>query len=194
MRDYPISKQQIQFLYKLLAKKTLSKDKVFLIKQYINDAIFIKVALDLSELSHCVSRQVGCIITKENKILTTGINGTAPDQPNCDELFDHSNFDPKLHREWSDINETHAELNAINFAAKFGISIDNSTLYCSLQPCLQCSKNIPFSGIQRVVFDQFYDRVDSFEQQKQSLNKKGIEIVKLLPFDEFFLSLNLAQY
>lgn len=168
---------------------SFSQEKINYIKQYINDAVFINVALDLSDLSHCVSRQVGCVITKENKILSTGINGTAPDQPNCDELFDHINFDAKAHREWSDVHETHAELNAINFAAKYGVSIDGGTLYCSLQPCLQCSKNIPFSGIKRIVFKDLYDRVSNFNDQQRSLNNKNIEITKILTFDEFLISL-----
>ena len=150
------------------------------LKQETLDRVFIQVAKDMSTLSHCVSRQVGCVIVKDGRILATGINGTTATDTNCDELFPMEGFDPAAHRKWSDDNEIHAEMNAINFAAKHGISLDGATLYCSLQPCMQCSKNIPAVGIKRIVFDTFYDRVDNFDHQKMQLQRKGVIIEKLM--------------
>ena len=157
----------------------LEQAEVFL-KQHLLDRVFIGNAINLSYLSHCVSRQVGCVIEKDGRTLSTGINGTSSGDENCDELFPLEGFDPKAHREWSDVNEAHAELNAINWAAKHGISLDGSTLYCTLQPCLQCSKNLPAVGIKRIVFKDLYDRVDSYEDQRLHLFKKGVIIEKLM--------------
>ena len=89
------------------------------------------------------------------------------------------------HRKWSDDNEIHAELNAINFAAKHGISLDGATLYCSLQPCMQCSKNLPAVGIKRIVFDTFYDRVDNLTNKIEYLALKKKKKKKLLSDEEF---------
>lgn len=157
----------------------LEQAEVFL-KQHLLDRVFIGNAINLSYLSHCVSRQVGCVIEKDGRTLSTGINGTSSGDENCDELFPLEGFDAKAHREWSDVNEAHAELNAINWAAKHGISLDGSTLYCTLQPCLQCSKNLPAVGIKRIVFKDLYDRVDSYEDQRLHLFKKGVIIEKLM--------------
>ena len=154
------------------------------LKQFLLDRIFIENASNLSLLSHCISRQVGCIIAKDGRTLATGINGTSENEVNCDELFDHDHSDMKAHRAWSDVHEIHAEMNAINWAAKHGRALNNSTLYCTLQPCLQCSKNIPAVGINRIVFRDFYDRVENYEEQKKYLQSKGVIIIKLSPDEE----------
>lgn len=154
------------------------------LNQHLYDQVFIDVAKSMGCTSHCVSRQVGTVITRDNRILVTGINGTSSGDVNCDQLFPEEGFDPKAHREWSDNNEIHGEMNAINFAAKFGIPLDGATLYCSLQPCDQCSKNIPASGIKRIVFNDLYDRVESFKEQVDTFLRKGVIIEKLLSDEE----------
>lgn len=171
--------------------RLLSDAEAFL-KQHLLDRVFIGNAINLSFLSHCVSRQVGCVIAKDGRTLSTGINGTSGGDENCDELFPLNGFDAKAHREWSDVNEIHAELNAINWAAKHGISLDGSTLYCTLQPCLQCSKNLPAVGIKRIVFKDFYDRVNDFEEQRLHLFKKGVIIERLL--DDSELQVYLGRF
>jgi dCMP deaminase len=51
----------------------------------------------------------------------------------------------------------HAEANAISLAAKKGVSLEGSTIYCTLEPCITCSKLIVMSGIARVVYEHPYD-------------------------------------
>ena len=166
-------------------ERTFAQEAEAFLKQHLLDRVFINNAINLSYLSHCVSRQVGCVIALDGRTLVTGVNGTSQGDVNCDELFPAKGFDPVAHRKWSDDNEIHAELNAINFAAKHGISLDGATLYCSLQPCMQCSKNLPAVGIKRIVFDTFYDRVDNFSDQVEYLARKGVIIEKLLSDEEF---------
>ena len=165
----------------LLKHKKIRK----LVKQHILDHVFINVGRVMSVLSHCVSRQVACVIAKEGRIIATGINGTSQGDVNCDEIFPKVGFDPVEHRKWADINEIHGEMNAINWAAKYGLELDGATLYCTLQPCNECSKNIPAVGIKRIVFDTFYDRVDNFEAQRMYLERKGVIIEKLPDEEEF---------
>lgn len=162
------------------------------LKQDLLDTIFMGNAFNLGCLSHCVSRQVGCVVTKDGRTLVTGVNGSSELTQNCDQLFDResSNYDPIAHRAWSDVHEIHAEMNAINFAARFGINLDGATMYCSLQPCNECSKNIPAVGFKRIVFAEFYDRVENFEQQKLHLAQKGVIIEKFLSDDDYFERLN----
>jgi dCMP deaminase len=54
------------------------------------------------------------------------------------------------------IRTSHAELNAIANAARFGISLDGATLYCHMTPCYTCAKIIINSGIKRVVCNLDY--------------------------------------
>ena len=184
LKDFTLQINQMRSRFKIAFhvdhnRIVLQRTEEFL-KQHLLDRVFIGNAINLSYLSHCVSRQVGCVIEKDGRTLSTGINGTSCGDENCDELFPLENFDAKAHREWSDVNEIHAELNAINWAAKHGISLDGSTLYCTLQPCLQCSKNLPAVGIKRIVFMDFYDRVNNFDEQRLHLFKKGVIIEKLM--------------
>ena len=173
-----------------LEERALIEGSEKFLKQHLLDRVFINNVINLSYLSHCVSRQVGCVIALDGRTLVTGVNGTSQGDVNCDELFPLQGFDPVAHRKWSDDNEIHAELNAINFAAKHGISLDGATLYCSLQPCMQCSKNLPAVGIKRIVFDTFYDRVDNFQEQVEYLARKGVTIEKLLTERELYAKLS----
>ncbi len=50
----------------------------------------------------------------------------------------------------------HAEQNAINFAARYGISIEGATLYTTCYPCSWCAKSIINAGIVRVVYADDY--------------------------------------
>jgi dCMP deaminase len=50
----------------------------------------------------------------------------------------------------------HAEQNAINFAARYGISIEGATLYTTHYPCSWCAKSIVNAGIVRVIYDEDY--------------------------------------
>jgi dCMP deaminase len=60
----------------------------------------------------------------------------------------------------------HAEMNAVIKAAKTGNSVEGSTLYVTLSPCVDCAKYLLQSGIQRVVYLEEYR------------DKSGIELLK----------------
>ena len=48
-------------------------------------------------------------------------------------------------------------MNAIIWAARQGISIEGATIYVTLEPCADCSKNIIASGIKRIVYENSYE-------------------------------------
>jgi dCMP deaminase len=137
------------------------------------DLVFLKIANELGNMSHCVSRQVGAVAIRDGRILSSGINGTAVGTCNCDDVFT-LDFDPIKHREWSDKNEIHAEQNLFLFAAKFGVALDGCTIYSSLQPCFHCVKMLGQLGVKRIVFSEYYDRVDNSEEIKEELKQRGI--------------------
>jgi len=57
--------------------------------------------------------------------------------------------------------EIHAEMNAILYAAKIGTEIDGATMYCTLEPCGECSKNMIQAGIKRIVYRTEYEYTDT---------------------------------
>lgn len=140
------------------------------------DNYFLEIAHVVKKRSTCLRRQVGAVIVKENRILTTGYNGVPPKIEHCDtrgclrkELNIPSGEKHELCR------ALHAEQNAIVQAAKNGISIDKSTIYITHQPCIICTKLIMASGIIRVVYQGEYPDELSLNMLKESI----IEVEKI---------------
>jgi dCMP deaminase len=127
----------------------------------LNHKNFINIAKELAKASKCVSKKVGAVIVKDNRILSTGYNGTPQGYVNCNEHW--NNEYTKEHHNWSQKYEIHAEMNAIIWASKNGIKIDNSTIYTTLQPCEQCTKNIIASGIKKIIYEKEYDKNNTKE-------------------------------
>jgi dCMP deaminase len=69
----------------------------------------------------------------------------------------------------------HAESNAILKAAKSGVSTDNSTLYITLSPCIDCAKLILQSGIKRVVYSEEYKDVSGIEFLRKFISIEKLE-------------------
>lgn len=149
---------------------------------------FMKIAEVVSEESKCISLQVGAVIVKNKRIISTGYNGTTEGLKNCNQHFSDLGMTidgtpntklkdefKHMHHEWSKKNEIHAELNAILFAAKNGISIEGSTLYTTHSPCPDCSKAISQSGIKRVVYKNLYARNE--DGWDRLLINSGIDVI-----------------
>jgi len=125
----------------------------------ISDKNFINIANEIASASKCVSKQVGAVIVKDGRILSTGYNGTPAGFKNCNDHWGGKYT--KDHHDWSKTYEIHAEMNAIIWAARRGISIEGATIYVTLEPCSECSKNLIAAGIQRIVFQRAYEHTDS---------------------------------
>ena len=125
----------------------------------ISDKNFLNIAKELSFASKCVSKQVGAVIVKDGRILSTGYNGTPAGYQNCSDFWDGKYT--KDHHDWSKTYEIHAEMNAIIWAARKGISIEGATIYVTLEPCSECSKNLLASGIKRIVYEKSYEHTNS---------------------------------
>lgn len=142
----------------------------------LNDQSFINIAKEIAKASKCVSKQVGAVIVKDGRILSTGYNGTPSGYKNCSDHWE-GNY-TKDHHDWSKTYEIHAEMNAIIWAARKGISIENATIYVTLEPCSECSKNVIASGIKRIVYDKAYEHTDS-EIISMFIKENGVIIEKM---------------
>jgi dCMP deaminase len=145
------------------------------------DTTFIEIAEKYAEHSTCSKYHVGAIITRDRRIISTGYNGVPGGQKHCNQIFKNINFKEdrvmsEKHHEWSLKNEIHAEVNAICYAAKNEVLTNNATLYCTLQPCLNCSKAIVAAGIKRVVYKEAYKREP---ESIDFLKSAGVDVVCL---------------
>ena len=122
----------------------------------------------------CDRGRSGCIITLDNRIMSTGYVGSPIGLAHCDEIghemhtVTHADGSTTRHC----IRTTHAEQNAICEAARMGISINGSTLYCKMTPCYTCAKMIINTGIKRVVCAQDYH---ASTRSKEIFKDAGIE-------------------
>ena len=114
--------------------------------------------------STCNSRPTGAIIVKDKRVIATGYNGSLPGKPQCSD--EGGEFCYRRSIEGREIDKynicpaNHAEANAIAQAAKMGISIRESTMYCTLFPCLVCAKLMKISGVVKVYYELLYESSD----------------------------------
>ena len=145
------------------------------------DQRFMDMAKMVGSWSSCFrqNRQIGAVIVRNKRIITTGYNGAPAGVKSCVErgecLRRKLNIPSGTQHELC--YAIHAEQNAIIQAAKLGISIEGATLYCTHQPCVICAKMIVNSGISRVIYGEGYP--DAFALKIFDL--AGVELLKYEP-------------
>lgn len=134
------------------------------------DDIYMELAVNLARRSHCIKRHVGVVLAKDTRIISIGYNGPPSGTHNCDE-------------EWPDVGcprdskggcslAIHAEQNAILYAVKNNISVEGSTLYTTLSPCLACARIIFSMRIKRVIY------LNSYAEHKGILSDEGVDFLR----------------
>ena len=134
--------------------------------------LYMDIATRVAELSHARRLHVGCVIVKDDRIISLGYNGMPADwDNNCEDVIQHSDDTTSLKTKPEVL---HAESNAIAKLAKSTNSGLGADLFVTHSPCIECSKLIFQSGIRRVFYAEDY-RDDS---GIQFLKKSGVEVVK----------------
>lgn len=152
---------------------------------------WMKIAHIVADESKCISQHVGAVIVRNDRIVSTGYNGSPTGQVNCcdanKDLVHNGEFQnwvsdeaKHMHHEWSQLHELHAEHNALLFSNPS--DRDGATLYCTLQPCYVCSLLIAGSGIKRVIYDNEYHRTPA--QAIDVLRNAGIMVQRLSDLED----------
>lgn len=154
-------------------------------KQDKIDSLYLRMAFIWAENSYAIRRQVGCLIVKNNSIISDGYNGTPSGFPNvCEYAVDPDDEGQSYctSDNWDDILACHlkgyklisypmvlhAESNAITKLAKLGNSSEGATIYVTDEPCIECAKLIIQAGIKRVVFSREYRTHEGLELLKSA--------------------------
>lgn len=148
------------------------------------DRYFLDLCEAVSKRATCNRGRCGCVIVKDKRIMTTGYVGAPAGLPHCDE----AGHDLRKVTDFNDnstqhcVRTLHAEQNAILQAARFGIPLEGSTLFCKMTPCRTCAMMIINAGIKRVVCEKRYhadsDTIELFNQAGIKLEIKSQEIEK----------------
>jgi dCMP deaminase len=139
------------------------------------DEYFFEIMETVAKRATCDRGKSGCVIVKDNQILTTGYVGSPSGLPHCDDV---GHLMKKVtHDDGRETNHclrtVHAEQNAICQAAKYGISLNNATLYCKMTPCRACAMMIIQCGIKKVkCIRKYHAGAESEEMFKEA----GVEL------------------
>ena len=129
------------------------------------DEYFKNIILATKERSPCLRLQVGCILVKDNRIISQGYNGFLPGCPHR-----------SIIREEHEMAIVHAEQNALADCAKRGVSCLNSTAYITHYPCINCCRLLLASGINEI---KYIDDYKNDELVKYFCDQLNINITKL---------------
>lgn len=129
------------------------------------DHTLMEMAALWSNHSTCSRLEVGAVISRDGRSLSSGYNGAPRGLPHCDHSYcicdpilisslseKEYQGDPECPQHGACRTAVHAELNAIAFAAKNGVATDGAEIHTTHQPCLNCSMAIINAGIIRVVY------------------------------------------
>jgi dCMP deaminase len=168
------------------------------------DKIYMQIAYQTAKLSYAERRKVGCIIVKDEQIVSFGYNGTPhgfenaceeveiveveasyannPDLVNLleDDGFICSGECCKKKTYTTKREVLHAESNAITKLAKSTMTSNGADLYTTTAPCFDCSKLIIQAGIKRVFFAEDYRDMSGIEL----LTKAGIEVKEVVCWND----------
>jgi dCMP deaminase len=140
------------------------------------DSIYMELAEKLALRSHCTRAQVGAVLTKDTRIISIGYNGPPQGTHNCDEDFHEEGGCPRDSKGSCSL-ALHAEQNAILYASKNGASIEGSTIYVTLSPCISCARIIYSMKIKRVIY------LNSYAAYKGLTSDEGVDFLRKFGVD-----------
>jgi len=140
------------------------------------DEYFLKLVDEVAKRATCDRGKSGCIIVKDKRILCSGYVGSPPGFAHCDEvghLLKKVTDDDGTVRQHC-MRTIHAEQNAICQAARYGIALQGTTLYCTMEPCRVCALLIISVGIKKVIVKRKYHAA---HESRDLFKQAGIELL-----------------
>lgn len=150
---------------------------------------YLDIAASVSERSTCLRRHYGCVIVKNDEIISTGYNGAPRGRKNCDDLgfCYREQMDIPRGERYELCRSVHAEQNAIISASRnelidadlymVGINAKTGEIEPKSTSCMMCKRVVINSGIKRVIVrepDNKYTiyNVEDWISDDDSLNGK----------------------
>jgi len=109
------------------------------------DEYFMSIALLASQHSPCKRLNVGSVIVKNNRLISMGYNGFIAGANHISRVV--NNHEQSI---------IHSEINAITDCAKRGASLENSKIYVTHYPCINCFRSIAACGIKEIIYLEDY--------------------------------------
>lgn len=120
---------------------------------------FKEIVISTAKRSSCNRLHVGCILVKDNRIISQGYNGFLTNHPHVSVIIDDH-----------EISTIHAEQNAIIDCAKRGVECNDAIAYITHFPCINCLKILVQAGIQKIYY------INDYKNNNDLINKLNIHI------------------
>lgn len=133
---------------------------------------YMSIAEECAKMSRAVRLQVGCVIVKNNNILSFSWNGMPSGWDNTCETHEGNGADFKLKTKPEVL---HAEANAVSKLARSPESAEGATIFVTHAPCIECAKLIYQSGITTVYYKSDYRSTQGLD----FLNKSNVNVIKV---------------
>jgi dCMP deaminase len=139
------------------------------------DDYFLGLVDQVASRATCDRGKSGCVVVRDKRIICTGYVGSPSGMPHCDEAGHEMRqmIDEDGTARSHCVRTVHAEQNAICQAARYGLSLAGTTLYCSMEPCRVCAMLIASSGITRVVARRRYH---AGQDTRELLGQAGVAL------------------
>jgi len=139
------------------------------------DEYFIRLVDEVASRATCDRGRSGCVVVRNKRIICTGYVGSPPGLPHCDEMGHDMKqmVDDDGTVRHHCVRTIHAEQNAICQAARYGLSLEGTTLYCTMEPCRVCAMLISSVGIRRVVAKRRYH---AGQDTRDLLARAGVDL------------------
>lgn len=196
-----LTPEDVEFGYYMHQKKEKETEDL---KKKDWDKYFLRICDNVAENSKCLSRKVGAILVRENRVLCTGYNGPPSGVPHCDERYvSDGKLKDELEKKKITITKEslnvcprrtlglpsgtglewciagHGERNVLITAARFGIPTNGAKLYmnCGI-PCTPCMIEIINAGIEEIIVtkESYYDLMSEWVLKNSSLRYRVYNI------------------
>lgn len=140
------------------------------------DEYFMEMARVVARRSTCLRRHIGALLVRDKRILATGYNGAPAGLPHCEDVgCQRAELGVASGERQELCRALHAEQNAIIQGALHGVSVKDSVLYCTNQPCVICAKMLINAGVKRIVYEGDYPDEMALEMLRQA----GVRTVRV---------------
>jgi dCMP deaminase len=114
---------------------------------------YMGIAMAVRRRANCIGNKVGAILVLNDRIISTGYNGTPANMRNCDEggcerCANREKYKTSLGYDVCIC--VHAEQNALIAAARVGTPVEGAVLYTTMRPCFGCAKEMLQARIKAV--------------------------------------------
>jgi dCMP deaminase len=129
------------------------------------DEYFKEIVQVTAKRSPCDRLQVGCLLVKDNRIVSQGYNGFLP---GCEHQ--------SIMRDGHEQATVHAEQNAISDCAKRGVSCEDCTAYITHYPCIICCRILLAAGIKNIKYINNYNNDELVAHFTEMMNVSTVQL------------------